>query len=97
MKLAFIKRPWAIDADIGRPVEILRAAHLGETIQCRNGHTSRVVGPGDSKAWLCDSSSDGFPCFIADYCLIIVDGDESHEESTEAMRRLTQLPQKEKV
>lgn len=90
MKHAFIKRPWAIDTDIGRPVELLRIAAHGEIVQKRGGGESRVIGFGNSsgRVWLCDASANGFPCFIAEECLSIIDGGETPEESTEAMKRL---------
>ena len=66
---AFIVRPWIIDRDIGRPVEVIRRGAYGEVVSMRNGGDSRCVGVGDTRAWLCDARGFGFPCFIADECL----------------------------
>lgn len=94
-KMAFIKRPWEIDSDIGRPVTLIRRGSFGEKIRMRSGGFSIFGIP--VKGWLCEGSGELFPRFIADVCLHIIDGDESHEQSIEAMRLLTNIPQKEKA
>ena len=66
---ALIVRPWIIDRDIGRPVEVIRRGAYGEVVSMRSGGDSRCVGVGDTRAWLCDAQGFGFPRFIADECL----------------------------
>lgn len=59
-----------IASDIGRPVTVIRRGQPGEVVRMRDGCDSICsVGP-SVVAWLCDAHDDGFPCFIADYCLI---------------------------
>ena len=78
---AFIVRPWIPDRDIGRPVEVIRRGAYGEVVSMRNGGDSRCVGVGDTSAWLCDAQGLGFPCFIADECLLPIRDSAGEDES----------------
>lgn len=75
------------------------------------GKLVRVVGqsPDNIDSWDADTLGQRFWCYKDGYsdglelidipksCVKPIDGGETHEESTEAMRLLTQLPQKEKA
>lgn len=81
-EMAYIKRPWNIDEDIGRPVTIVRLGVWREKFTMRNGETSNCCEPNGAEglAWLVDSHGAGFPCFIADVCLGKLGGDEHSDE-----------------
>lgn len=80
--LAFIRRPWLIDEDIGRVVRVIRLGKTYEKIVMRNGVHSICTNPSRSVGWLVDSSNERFPCFVADECLrpIRDPGDDAVDE-----------------
>lgn len=79
--IAVIRRPWQRDQDIGLMVTLVQRGFTGEVRQNRGGGYVHCVGPGDSRAWLCDASGPEFPCFIAERCLRLIDGGDGEDET----------------
>jgi hypothetical protein len=81
--MAYIKRPWNIGEDIGRPVTILRMGVWGEKVVMRVGGISHCNLPSGAQqtAWLVDAHGSAFPCFIVDVCLGKLGGEDIHDET----------------